>query len=126
VDIGRYDRKISDLRNDFAHKTSKSIAEAPGSLLEFEDLGIKNMTASAKGTVEDPGGNVRQKAGLNKAILNACWGKIKTYTRYKRLRKNKLTIGVTGPVRSDRMLRHLSLRRECQTYQPSTPICSSR
>ncbi len=58
----------------------------------FEDLGIKNMTASAKGTIEEPGKNVRQKTGLNRSILNAVWGRIKTYTRYKGLRKNKLTI----------------------------------
>lgn len=28
------------------------------------------MTASAVGTVEDPGSNVRQKAGLNREILD--------------------------------------------------------
>lgn len=35
-----------------------------------EELRIANMTASAKGTVEEPGRNVRQKAGLNRAILD--------------------------------------------------------
>ncbi|MEY9930779.1 transposase [Catenulispora sp. GP43] len=35
---------------------------------------IKAMTASAKGTVEEPGRNVRQKAGLNGGILAAGWG----------------------------------------------------
>ena len=34
-----------------------------------EDLKVKNMTASAKGTVENPGKNVKQKSGLNRAIL---------------------------------------------------------
>ena len=90
--VGCYDRKICDIFNDFAHKTSKSIVDASESLLVFEDLGIKNMTASAKGTVEEPGKNVRQKAGLNRSILNEVWGRIKTYTRYKGLRKNKFTI----------------------------------
>jgi putative transposase len=90
--VGCYDRKICDIRNDFAHKTSKSIVVASESLMVFEDLGIKNMTATAKGTVEEPGKNVRQKAGLNRSILNAVWGRIKTYTRYKGLRKNKFTI----------------------------------
>lgn len=90
--IGVYDRKIADIRNDFAHKTSKTIVDAPGSLLVFEDLKIKNMTASAKGTLEEPGKNVRQKAGLNKAILHSCWGRIKTYARYKGLKQNKLTV----------------------------------
>jgi transposase len=32
------------------------------------------MTRSAKGTVERPGRNVRQKAGLNRAILASGWG----------------------------------------------------
>jgi putative transposase len=31
---------------------------------------VKGMTKSAKGTVEQPGSNVRQKAGLNRAILD--------------------------------------------------------
>ncbi|WP_249351869.1 transposase [Nocardiopsis akebiae] len=35
----------------------------------LEKLRTKNMTASAKGTVEAPGVNVRQTAGLNRAIL---------------------------------------------------------
>ena len=34
-----------------------------------EDLKVKNMTASAKGTVENPGKNVKQKSALNRAIL---------------------------------------------------------
>jgi putative transposase len=68
--------------------------EASGTLLVFEDLNIKNMTASAKGTAEEPGKNVRQKAGLNRSILNSGWGRIRTYTQYKGLRKNKLTITI--------------------------------
>jgi putative transposase len=44
----------------------------------FEDPGIKNMTGSAKGTVEEPSKNVRQKAELHRSILNAVWGRIKT------------------------------------------------
>ncbi|WP_223839524.1 zinc ribbon domain-containing protein [Nocardiopsis deserti] len=39
----------------------------------LEKLHIKNMTASAKGTVDAPGVNVRQKAGLNRAILAKGW-----------------------------------------------------
>jgi len=39
-----------------------------------EDLSVKNMTASAKGTVEEPGSKVRQKAGLNRAILDTAPG----------------------------------------------------
>jgi len=92
--IANYDLKIANIRNDFAHKTSKTIVDAPGTLLVFEDLKIKNMTGSAKGTQEAPGKNVRQKAGLNRSILKSAWGRIKTYVQYKGLRENKLTIVV--------------------------------
>ena len=92
--IALYDRKLADIRNDLAHKTSHAIANSDASLLVFENLPVQGMTASAKGTTEKPGKNVRQKAGLNRAILNSCWGRIKEYTKYKGLRKSKLTIFV--------------------------------
>jgi putative transposase len=43
-------------------------------MIRVEDLQIANMTRSAKGTREDPGRNVRQKAGLNRGILASGWG----------------------------------------------------
>jgi putative transposase len=43
-------------------------------VIRVEDLQIANMTRSAKGTREDPGRNVRQKAGLNRGILGSGWG----------------------------------------------------
>ncbi|MFU8855268.1 zinc ribbon domain-containing protein, partial [Micromonospora sp. SL1-18] len=39
-----------------------------------EGLNIKAMTATAKGTIAEPGINVRQKAGLIRAILGKGWG----------------------------------------------------
>ena len=43
-------------------------------VIRVEDLQIGNMTRSAKGTRENPGRNVRQKAGLNRGILGSGWG----------------------------------------------------
>ena len=59
-----------------------SIAQRFGHVV-MEDLKTKSMTASAKGTVEAPGVNVRQKAGLNRAILNAGWYQFETILAYK-------------------------------------------
>jgi putative transposase len=42
--------------------------------IALEDLRVAAMTASAAGTVEDPGRNVAAKAGLNRSILDAGWG----------------------------------------------------
>ncbi|MHB8368558.1 MAG: RNA-guided endonuclease InsQ/TnpB family protein, partial [Leptospirales bacterium] len=39
-----------------------------------EDLSIRNMSRSARGTVESPGKNVSQKSGLNRSILSQGWG----------------------------------------------------
>jgi transposase len=45
-------------------------------VIAVEDLKIVNMTRSAKGTAAEPGRNVRQKAGLNRGILAAGWGRL--------------------------------------------------
>ena len=41
------------------------------------------MIKSAKGTKENPGTNVGQKSGLNKAILYQCWGMMAGLLEYK-------------------------------------------
>jgi IS605 OrfB family transposase len=61
----------------FCHRTAHILA-TQYSLIVVEDLGVKNMTASARGTVEMPGTNVRQKAGLNRSILDKSWGRLRS------------------------------------------------
>jgi putative transposase len=56
-------------RLDFTHKLTTDLAKSHG-WVGIEDLPVKNMTRSADGTVDAPGRNVRQKAGLNRAILD--------------------------------------------------------
>jgi putative transposase len=78
-----------------AHKASRALVDdLQARLFVFEDLRTKNMTRSAKGTVDKPGRNVRQKAGLNRAILHSAWGRIHQLTRYKARRMGKLAIAV--------------------------------
>jgi putative transposase len=43
-------------------------------VIRVEDLQITNMTRSARGTPQQPGRNVRAKAGLNRGILRSGWG----------------------------------------------------
>ena len=52
-------------------------------LIAIEDLNIRNMSASAKGTPECPGRNVAQKSGLNRSILEQSWGMIRQQLTYK-------------------------------------------
>jgi transposase len=46
-------------------------------------LQIKNMTCSARGTIEKPGVNVRAKSGLNRSILGMAWSKTERMLAYK-------------------------------------------
>ena len=52
-------------------------------LIAIEDTAIRNMTPSAKGTVESPGKNVAQKRGLNRSILSQRWHAISQKLDYK-------------------------------------------
>ena len=71
--IARLKARETDRRKDWAEKVSTGLARRFDTI-RVEDLQITNMTRSAKGTRGDPGRNVRQKAGLNRAILRSGWG----------------------------------------------------
>jgi len=71
--IARLRARETDRRKDWAEKTSTGIARR-FDLIRVEDLKITNMTRSAKGARENPGRNVRAKAGLNRGILGSGWG----------------------------------------------------
>lgn len=70
------------LRKHWNHERSREIADAFG-VVVLEALNTKGMTASAKGMAAEPGRNVRQKAGLNRAILNNNWHQFETFVGYK-------------------------------------------
>lgn len=70
------------IRKDWAHRTTTDIALRSG-VVVVEKLRTKNMTATAKGTIDAPGVNVAQKRGLNRAILNVGWYQLETMLAYK-------------------------------------------
>jgi putative transposase len=71
--IARLKARETDRRKDWAEKTSTDIARR-FDLIRVENLKVAAMTRSAKGTRENPGRNIRQKAGLNRGILASGWG----------------------------------------------------
>lgn len=73
---------IANARKDFLHKTTTSISQNHA-LVCIEDLQVRNMTRSPKGTVEQPGKKVSQKSGLNRAILDQGWGEFRRQLGYK-------------------------------------------
>lgn len=80
--LNRRIRKVRRQRNHTLHVASKHYAKNHGTVF-VEDLRLKNMTASARGTFEEPGKNVAQKAGLNRAILDAGLGIFVVQLTYK-------------------------------------------
>ena len=75
-------RKTAERRRDFLHQRSAKIIATTGSIAT-EFLSIRNMTASARGTVESRGRNVAQKAGLNREILSTAPSAFLDMLRYK-------------------------------------------
>ena len=80
--LAKTSRKIANIRKNWVHQTTKKIADKCGTVVT-EDLRVKNMTASARGTIENPGKNVKQKAELNRAMLDTAMGEIRRNLEYK-------------------------------------------
>ncbi|MEU8117198.1 transposase [Spirillospora sp. NPDC049024] len=80
--IARLKAREADRRKDWVEKTSTELARR-FDVIAVEDLNVRGMTRSAKGTIDAPGVRVRQKAGLNRSILAAGWGRLVTRLEHK-------------------------------------------
>ena len=80
--LGALHRRIAHQRADWLHKLTTELADRHA-VIAIEDLRVANMSASARGTAAQPGANVRQKARLNCAILDAAWGEFGRQLTYK-------------------------------------------
>jgi putative transposase len=82
VKVAKVHRKLRRQRENFLHTWSHRYAKNH-SVVVIEDLKLKNMTRSAKGTESEPGRNVAQKAGLNRALLDVAPGRFMSMLEYK-------------------------------------------
>ncbi len=71
--VARLNARETDRRKDWAEKVSTYLA-CQFDVIRVEDLDVKAMTRSARGTAAAPGRHIRQKAGLNREILRSGWG----------------------------------------------------
>src|SRR5450756_870296 len=81
--LARLHARRADARKDWVGKLSTDLARR-FDLIRVEDLRVRNMTRSAKGTVDAPGTNVRQKAGHHPVVLPADAGDLVTAERRTR------------------------------------------
>lgn len=80
--IARLHHQIAVRRVAAIHQVTKQLATRFAAVA-IEDLNIRGMTSSARGTIDNPGRNVRAKAGLNRAILDAAPGEFRRQLEYK-------------------------------------------
>ena len=73
---------IANARKDFLHKTTTTISQNHA-LVCIEDLQVRNMSKSSKGNGEQHSKMVKQKSGLNRAILDQGWGEFRRQLDYK-------------------------------------------
>jgi len=90
--IAKLHAKVKRQRLDFLHKAANKVLTYD--FISAEKLQLKNMTKSAKGTVEEPGTNVKQKSGLNRSMLDLGLGIFYDIIRYKSLWQGKMFVQV--------------------------------
>lgn len=75
--LARFRAAERDTRRDWCEKVSTDVVRR-FDVIRIEDLRVKDITRTAKGTMESPGRCVRQKAGLNREIMRSGWGRLAT------------------------------------------------
>lgn len=80
--LAREHRRVRNLRRDRLHKVTTRLAKSHGRVV-IEDLNVRGMMSSARGTVKRRGCNVRAKAGLNRALGDAALGEFRRLLAYK-------------------------------------------
>ncbi|MFF2657288.1 IS607 family element RNA-guided endonuclease TnpB [Kitasatospora sp. NPDC058032] len=82
LEVGRIQHQTAERRATGMHQLTKRLATGFATVA-VEDLNVTGMSSSARGTAEAPGRRVRQKAGLNRAVLDAAPGELRRQLSYK-------------------------------------------
>ena len=80
--IAKLHQRIANIRKDFLHQSSNEISKNHA-VVFVEDLQVRNMSKSSKGTKDQPGKQVAQKSGLNRAILDGSPFELRRQLEYK-------------------------------------------
>lgn len=102
--IARCHGEAANIRRDFAHQSSRAMADSDTQVFVGEALKIQNMVKAPEpkpaggpdkhGKIKYEKNGRKAKSGLAKSILESCWGTTWTYLQYKAKRKGKLSIKV--------------------------------
>jgi putative transposase len=87
--MARLRARDTDRRRDWVEKTTTNLAHRFDTI-RVEDLKVRDMTKSARGTRECPGSNVAQKRGLNREIHRQGWGLLVARLKHKAMGRLEL------------------------------------
>ena len=73
--IAKLQAREADRRRDWVEKVTTDLA-CRFDTVRVEDLDVRAMMRSARGTLDEPGVRVAQKRGLNRAISRQGWGRL--------------------------------------------------
>jgi len=93
IRLARLKEQEAEIRGYFLHNLSAKLTNEYSTVC-IEDLAVKNMSRSAKGTAEDPGKNVKAKAGLNREIVRSGMGALRIMLEYKAKQKGRKVVVV--------------------------------
>jgi putative transposase len=80
--LARLSAREVDRRKDWIEKTTTALVR-DHDLIAIEDLAVRNMARSARGTMDKPGTNVAAKRALNRSIHSQAWGLFRTRLEHK-------------------------------------------
>ncbi len=80
--IGKLHATVANARADGLQQLTTRLVREHDTVV-LEDLNVKGMMRSARGTAGEPGRNVRAKAGLNRRIADAGFGELARQLDYK-------------------------------------------
>lgn len=104
LSVARFQARLARRRKDAAHKATTRIAKNHG-VIVVEDLTVRNMTASAAGTLDEPGRNVRAKAGLNRSLLDVAPAQLRSMLDYKAAWYGSRVVAIPAAYTSQRCCR---------------------
>lgn len=115
-------RKIARRRKAMSHRVTTEMTRR-FKYIAIEDLKVKEMTQSAKGTVENPGKLVKVKAKKNRAILNVAPYMIRSQLIYKAERMG-VELALVDPKHTSQICNQCGHRDEANRQSQSKFICT--
>ena len=91
--LRKVEHKGRDRLHGIQHDATSKLVKHYG-IICLKDTTTSQMTRSAKGTADNPGSRVKQKAGLNRSILAQGWHGIRHKLAYKCQRQERTLITV--------------------------------